>query len=317
MTDLSIIVVSWNTIEMTRACLRSVFDNAGGLRLQVIVVDNGSSDGSADMTEAEFGGATLLRNADNRGFAAANNQALNIAEGEFTLLLNSDTLVLGDVLQRSVEFMRTRPDVGVMGCRVLNTDRTVQLTCAMQPDLVTSTLKALGLHRRSGWFGREHYRGWQRDTEREVGVVTGCYLLTRRSVIEQIGPLDEQFFFNYEETDWCRRAAKAGWKVVFAPVGEIVHHGGGSSGPDNPNREIHLIRGKIQFFRKHRGEAAACLVWLLAYAFWSSRCCIATLSVKRSASRFSRATTVQVLRALPDIWRSRAGARPTRSEAVA
>lgn len=299
MTDLTIIIVSWNTREMTLECLRSVRDCAGALRLQVILVDNHSADGTAEAVAKEFPEVELILNSDNRGFAAANNQALLTARGEQVLLLNSDTIVLGHVLEDSVAYLRSHPRVGAMGCRVLNTDRTVQLTCAMQPTIRSSLLKMLGLHRMQGWAGSEHYRGWLRDSERDVGVVTGCYLMAPRAVIEAVGPLDEQFFFNYEETDWCRRIADAGHRVVFAPVGEIIHHGGGSSGADNPRREIHLIRGKVQFFRKHRGRAAAAAVLGLAYVFWTSRMVLAHLSPKGSATRFSRATTREVLRALP------------------
>ncbi|MFU8829799.1 MAG: glycosyltransferase family 2 protein, partial [Phycisphaerales bacterium] len=212
--DLSIVIISFNTIDITRDCLRSVFENIGDLHAQVIVVDNDSKDGSADMVASEFPKVELIRNSDNRGFAAANNQGFELCTGEFVLLLNSDTVVLGDVLEKSVAYMREHPQVGVFGCRVLNPDRTMQPTCFMVPSLLNISLMTLGLSKlsRPKFFGRMQMLDWQRDSEREVQVVTGCYMLVRRTAMDAVGWLDDSFFFCGEETDWCVRFRKAGWK---------------------------------------------------------------------------------------------------------
>jgi len=174
--ELSIVIISFNTIDITRDCLRSVFENLGDLRAQVIVVDNDSKDGSADMIASEFPQATLIRNKENRGFAAANNQGFELSSAEFVLLLNSDTLVLGDVLGQSVAYMRAHPQVGVFGCRVLNPDGTMQPTCFMVPSLLNLSLMTLGLSkfRSPKFFGRMKMLDWQRDSERGRRVGRSC-----------------------------------------------------------------------------------------------------------------------------------------------
>ncbi|MFN3937466.1 MAG: glycosyltransferase family 2 protein [Gemmobacter sp.] len=271
--DLSIVIVNWNTIEMLREVLDSVFGNRGGLALQVIVVDNASDDGSADMVAAGFPEAMLIRNTTNRGFAAANNQGFALATGRHILLLNSDTIVLGDVLAASVKWLDDHSRAGAMGCRVLNTDRTVQMTCSMFPGPLNLLLLTSGLWKLSWprFFGRYLMTGWQRDSAREVEVISGCYLMLRREVLDAVGPLDEDFFFFGEETDWCRRMRDAGWELWFAPVGEIVHHGGGSVNKLNHRRDVMLTDALIRLNRKHGGRTAGAVAWTVLLGFNLSR----------------------------------------------
>jgi GT2 family glycosyltransferase len=290
--DLSIVIVNWNTRGMLRDCLASAYAGLGSglgsgrgdrraeVAAEVIVVDNASDDGSAEMVEAEFPQAVLIRNAENRGFAAANNQGFAVARGRHVLLLNSDTVVHGDVLGRSVDWLDARPEVGAMGCRVLNTDGSVQLTCAMYPTILNQLLQTSGLWklRRPRFFGRYLMTDWRRDSERAVETVSGCYLLVRARVIEEVGPLDEAFFFFGEETDWCRRMRDAGWKLMFAPVGEITHHGSASARKLNHRRDVMLSEALVRLHRKHGGVVPAAIVWLIAglfngsrAVFWSSR----------------------------------------------
>lgn len=271
--DLSIIVVNWNTRDMTCACLASVMAGLGDLAAELIVIDNASDDGSADAIAAAFPASILIRNAENRGFAAANNQGFAIARGRHVLLLNSDTLVHGTVLADSVAWLDAQPEAGAMGCRVLNTDGTVQLTCSMYPSVLNQLLQATGLWklRRPRFFGRYLMTGWARDSTREVEVISGCYLLVRRRVIETVGGLDEAFFFFGEETDWCRRIRAAGWRLVFAPVGEITHHGSVSARKLDHRRDVLLTQAKVRLHRKHGGPGAAAAVWAIAAGFNASR----------------------------------------------
>ncbi len=279
--DLSIVIVNWNTRGLLRDCLASVFAGLGagrggvpaGVAAEVIVIDNASDDGSVEMVAAEFPAAVLIRNAENRGFAAANNQGFAVARGRHVLLLNSDTVVHGDVLGRSVAWLDARPEVGAMGCRVLNTDGTVQLTCSMYPSVLNQLLQASGLWRlrRPRFFGRFLMTDWGRDSERAVDTISGCYLLVRRRVIDEVGPLDEAFFFFGEETDWCRRMRDAGWKLMFAPVGEITHYGSASVRKLNHRRDVMLTEAKVRLHRKHGGVVPAAVVWLIAGLFNSSR----------------------------------------------
>ncbi len=271
--DLSIVVVNWNTKDMTRDCLASVRAGLDNLDAEIIVVDNASTDGSADMVEAEFPESVLIRNMENRGFAAANNQGFDVACGRYVLLLNTDTLIHGDVLPASVAWLDAQCDVGAMGCRVLNTDGSVQLTCSMYPSFLNLALQLSGLAKLPGsrFFGRYQMRDWNRDTVREVEVISGCYMLVRRTILSEVGGLDEAFFFYGEETDWCQRIRAAGWKLVFAPLGEITHHGGGSVKALNHRRDVLLSEATIRLHRKHSGVLGGLLAFALIVLFNASR----------------------------------------------
>ncbi len=269
----SVIVVTWNSLEMTAACLESLFANLGSVAADVIVVDNASADGSAAELPRRFPALRVIANSTNLGFATANNQALRSARGDYFLLLNSDTLVRGDVIARSLRYLDEHPRVGVMGCRVLNTDGTLQLSCSREPDLVNIALLTSGLDRLPWprWLGRYQMRHWTRDDERDVDVVSGCYMLVRRSALDEVGLLDESFFFFGEETDWCQRFRARGWAVRFAPVGEIVHHGSASAVKLEEGRSLLLTDALCRLQRKHHGVLPALAMWLLLFAFNVSR----------------------------------------------
>ena len=232
--DCSVLIVNWNTRSLLRACLASI-PREGDCRLEVIVVDNGSEDGSPEMVVREFPWVRLFRNAENRGFAAANNQAIAVSTGRHVLLLNSDTEVRGDTIDRCVRWLDAHPDTAVLGGRVSNPDGTMQPTCFRDPGLLDLAMLATGLHRlrRPAWLadlaGRQRMTRWMRDDERDVDVVTGCHMLVRRDAMNLVGTLDEDFFFYGEEADWCRRFRDAGWRVRFAPIGDVIHHGGAST----------------------------------------------------------------------------------------
>ncbi|WP_428515097.1 glycosyltransferase family 2 protein [Roseovarius sp.] len=287
-STLSIIIVNWNTREMLRNCLSSIYVHSDGLALDVIVIDNASTDGSPELVAADFPQVRLIRNAENRGFAAANNQGFEIAKGEQVLLLNSDTIIHGNVLERSVDWLSAHPKVAAMGCRVLNTDGSVQKTCSRYPSLLNQILLTSGLSRLPWprFLGRYQMADWNRDVEREVEVISGCYLLVRRAVIDQIGPLDESFFFFGEETDWCKRMREAGWLLVFAPIGEITHHGGGSVKKLNAKRDVMLSEAIIRLHRKHSGYASAIVAFLIILSFNGSRAVFWSIaSIRASNSR--------------------------------
>lgn len=272
--DLSILIISYNTRELLQACLESVYAQLGELDAEVIVVDNASHDDSVAMVRERFPQVRLIENAENRGFAAANNQGFAVVSGRYVLLLNSDTRVLDDVLPASVRYMDAHNDVGAMGCRVLNPDGSLQLTCSQTPGLVNMLLLTTGLCRLDWprWLGRYEMKHWLRDDERDVDVIYGCYMLVRREVLETVGPLDEDFFFFGEETDWCKRMWDAGWKLRLAPVGEIIHHGSASAISLGHERDVMLTNGLVRYHVKHSGYLVAFAVWGLLLGFNLSRC---------------------------------------------
>ncbi|UCD51005.1 MAG: glycosyltransferase family 2 protein [Phycisphaerales bacterium] len=276
--DVSIIIVNWNTESYLRNCLRSVFDATTGIEFEVIVIDNASSDRSVVMVESGFPQVRLVKNSDNKGFAAANNQGMGLACGRYVLLLNSDTVVLGDAIGATARFADDHADAAVVGCRVLNADRSLQRTCFMYPSLLNMLLSSSYLYKvfpRSRFFGRERMTWWDRTDTRDVEVVTGCYMLVRRESIDQVAFMDESFHMYGEETDWCYRFKQAGWKVLYTPVGEIVHFGGASSGQVREKMALQLKGSILLFLKKHRGwgvYAVACLLtslfFLIRTPYW-------------------------------------------------
>jgi len=272
--DVSIIIVSWNTRDILKDCLESVYKQSENIEFEVIVVDNASADGSAETVKKDFPQVILVKNSENRGFAAANNQGMAIARGRYVLLLNSDTLVLDQAITKIVSFADDNPKVAVIGCRVLNPDKTLQPTCFMFPSILNMFLSSSYLYKlfpRSRFFGRERMTWWNRDDIKEVDVVTGCFMLVRPEAIKQVGMMDEQFFMYGEETDWCYRFKQAGWKVVFAPVGEIIHFGGRSA-KLHPGPVLLQLRGSILcFIKKHRSRMQYVLACVLVSAFFTLR----------------------------------------------
>ncbi len=228
--DVSIVIVNWNTRDLLRECLASVLEQTT-LSKEIFVVDNGSSDGSADMVGTEFPAAYVIANTENLGFARANNQAIAKAQGRYVLLLNTDTVVQDRAIDRTVEFADQHLDAGVIGPRLINPDGSLQSSCRNYPWLVNSIIVFLGrIHLLPyGFITARIYRLWKHDQTRDVDWIIGACLLVRREVIRQVGSLDQDFFFYSEDMDWCYRIKKAGWRILFYPDASITHFGGQSS----------------------------------------------------------------------------------------
>jgi GT2 family glycosyltransferase len=266
--DVSIIIVNWNTRESLRDCLRSIFEQAGNLVYEVIVVDNASTDGSVEMVENDFREVKLIKNQENRGFAAANNQGIALAEGRYILLLNSDTIICDNAIEKTMRYADKRSDAAVIGCQVWENSDTIQMTCFGFPGLVNIILNTFGLSRQfklNRFFGRERMLWWRRDSERQVDVVSGMFMFVRREAIEQVGMMDEDYFLYYEETDWCRRFAGAGWKLVFWPGARIIHTDVGSKSSNQIPLKMFVQKQKSQliFLKKHSGRLSYWLGSLL------------------------------------------------------
>lgn len=264
--DVSVIVVNWNTRKLLEQCLGSVYETAGSLAVEVIVVDNGSSDGSVEMVRERFPQARLIANPENLGFARANNQAMKIARGRYFLLLNSDAALRPGALQSLVDRMEARPEGGIVGGRLVNPDGTFQASYMDFPTLWGEVMLMLKLHTlfRTRYF--PSHPPAESEAAREADWIPGACMLVRRQLWEQIGGLDETYFMYSEEVDWCRRARQVGWKVYYTPEAEIVHWGGQSIGRVSAEKRARVYRGKWLFFRKHRGRRTAALFRVIVTA---------------------------------------------------
>ena len=264
--DFSIIVVNWNTRDLLRQCLASVYSEPAEVTLDVIVVDNGSSDDSQEMVRREFPAVRLVENEANVGFAAANNQAMRIALGRIFLLLNSDAYLLPGALDKLARFMDSAPQAAVVGPQVLNPDGTIQPSCFRFPTLLDIGFESFFLTRlfpRSDLFNRRNLGGFDRRSLREVDWVSGACLAVRREVAEEAGPMDEGFFMYAEEADWCLRIRESGHRIFFYPGAEGIHHGGQSAKHIRAEMLPRGFASRFRYFEKHYGRGYARAIRLL------------------------------------------------------
>jgi GT2 family glycosyltransferase len=250
----SVIIISYNTRQMTLDCLRALYADLGDLQAEVFVVDNASSDGSTAAVTEVFPQVRVIANPVNVGFGAANNQAMQVARGEFFMLLNSDAFLRPGVMRTLVDYLRIHPGVGVVGPKILNADGSTQQSCYRFPSpgqcwrenfWITA---AFGDHPFLG-----DYRTWPHDRERDVEWIIGACLLLRREVYERVGGFDERFFMYSEETDWQRRIRDAGWEITFLPTAQVTHLGGASGGKEKAKVNRHFFESLDYYERKHHG----------------------------------------------------------------
>jgi len=263
----SIIIVNWNACDHLRKCLQSILHQGKKFPLEVFVIDNASQDDSVNTVKREFPDVHLIANNENRGFAAGNNQGLALAKGRYILLLNPDTILLDDALEKSINVAAKNPEVGVIGCQVLERRDKIQKTCFSFPTPLNLLLLATGLPKifpKSRYFGKPELSWWDRRSERFVDVVSGMFMLVRREAIEEVGFMDEAYFIYAEEADWCFRFWRKGWPCMFTPEARIIHtEGGGQSTRKVAVRMyVQLQKSLLIFNRKNIGIYA----WLAAKA---------------------------------------------------
>ena len=256
--DLSIIIVNWNTEEYLLRCLRSIFEMGQGRDWEVIVVDNGSQDGSGREVEKVFPFVHLVSNKRNLGFAKAVNQGLQKASGRYALLLNPDTRVKDGAIERLVSFMDAQSDIGVVGAQLLNADGSKQNSIANFPSLATELLNKSLLR----WLSPDRFPGKEKSYAGpiEVDSVIGACMVVRRKAMEQVGLLDEDYFLFLEETDWCYRMKRAGWKIYHVPQAEVYHFQGKSAETAKKRAKVEFYRSRYHFFRKNRGSLQWCVL---------------------------------------------------------
>jgi GT2 family glycosyltransferase len=269
----SVLIVSWNVRAYLLRCLASLAAGAGGLSYEVIVVDNASHDDTVAAVRAQFPDVQLIANRTNRGFTAANNQALAAARGAFLFLLNPDTEVRPGAIAELQRFLVAHPDVGIVGPRLLYPDGSPQSSRRRFPTLVTLFTESTivqeylpGL----AVFRRYTLADVSPDHPQRVDWVVGAAMMVRRQVYEQIGGLDEGFFMYAEEMDWCRRAQAAGWAVAYDPAAVVVHHEARSSEQVVAARLLYFFGSRVRYARKYHGAgwAEALRWWLLATFVW-------------------------------------------------
>jgi len=266
--DLAIVIVSYNTKALLRACLRALPAACAGLDWHATVVDNASTDGSPEMVAAEFPQVELVRSSENLGFARANNLALRRARARHLLLLNPDTEAEAGSLARLVEFLDDNPDAGACGPKLLNTDGSLQRNGARFPTLLREFLGVTGLRRLAMrrcemalGYGREDF-----DVLCEVDQLSGACLMVRAAAAEQVGLLDERFFMFYEEVEWCHRIKRAGWRIWYVPGARVVHHWMGSVRQESRAMTAALFRSQLLYYQKTGGPlhalAARGIMWM-------------------------------------------------------
>jgi GT2 family glycosyltransferase len=250
--EVAVLIVSYNTRERTLACVRSVLAHPPAAATEIVVVDNDSADGSADALELEFPTVRVVRSGGNLGFATAVNLGARLSSADYLLLLNPDTIVLPGALAALLGFARSHPEHGLYGGRTFREDGELDpSSCWGAPTLWSLTCFALGLSTAfagSPVFDPESLGRWQRDTVREVPVVTGCLLLVSRGDFERIGGMDERFFLYGEDAEFSLRATRAGMRPVIVPEAAIVHAVGASTGARGRKMTM-VLAGKVTLLR--------------------------------------------------------------------
>lgn len=274
MLDVSIIIVAWNVRQLLYDCLKSVYEQTEDIDFEVIYVDNASEDGSVEMVAEQFPQVKIIENEENEGFIKANNQGIEISEGRYVLLLNSDTIVLDYAVAKTFKFADQHPEAAVVGCKVLNPDGTLQRTCAMYHSLLNMFLSATYFYKifpKSRFFGREAMTWWDFNDVKEVEVVYGCFSLVRREAIDQVGLMDPRYFVFGDDPDWCYRFSKAGWKIMFTPEPEIIHYGGQTTQKKADKFLLQLYGSNLIFMKLHRSRLSFPFARILTALFFILR----------------------------------------------
>ncbi len=254
MIQLSVIVVTWNCRQFIRPFLESFGNLLSDPSVQILVVDNASHDGTAELIEQEFRTVELVRNKTNLGFSRGNNIGLSLAKGEFVALINPDVRLLPGCLNRMMEWMRKHEDTGLLGPQMLGEDGLVHRSTMRFPTAWNCLCDALALNTIfPKWkFLRSYLAyGFSHDETREVDVLNGWFWMTRKSALDQVGFLDERFFMYGEDIDWCKGYHAAGWKRVYLAGAAAIHYGGGSSANAPIRFYIEQHRAMSLYFKKH------------------------------------------------------------------
>lgn len=256
---ISVILVSYNTAQMSVEALDSLFASQGDFALEVFLVDNASKDDSVQVIKKAYPNITLIENKENVGFGRANNQVLDFAKGEYILLLNTDAFVQAETLEKTIQYMQIHPRCGVLGVKLLGRNGELQPSCRYFPTPFNLFAGRVGLHRLLPTIKMVDDTDWNSSLTQDCDWVPGCYYLVRKSVIDQVGLFDPLYFLYSEEVDHCYATKKAGWEVTYFADATVVHIGGESAKTDHvisqKNRQVNRLRleSELLYFRKNHG----------------------------------------------------------------
>ncbi|MBX9722221.1 MAG: glycosyltransferase family 2 protein, partial [Candidatus Obscuribacterales bacterium] len=251
---LSVITVSWNVSKLLDVSLQTLKRDIEGIDAEVFVIDNASADDSVEMVRREHPWVKLIANDSNLGFAKANNQAIKLATGEYVLLLNPDTEVIPGAIPKLIQFLEEHPKAAVVAPQLINSDGSIQRSCREFPTFLGMVYELLGLSKmfpNNKTFGSYKMLDFEHDVLREVDQPEGACLLMRRSILDEVGTLDEGYFMLFEEVDWCYRVKEAGWQIWFDPSAKVVHHFGQSIKQVKVRMIVSSHKGLYRFWSKH------------------------------------------------------------------
>ena len=254
--QISVVIVGWNAKHYLELCLDSLAKAPPRRSIEVLVVDNASTDDSVEMIESKFPWVKLIKSPENLGFSKGNNVAIRQARGRYIALVNPDVIVFPGCLDALADFLDQNPKVGNVGPRVLNPDMSMQSTCRRFPTLWNNFCSASGLSskfKNSRFFAGEHMFYFTHDRTRAVDVIVGCFSFIRREAFDSVGLLDEDLFMYGDDVDWCRRARSAGWDVVFYPGGQAIHDRGKITAPFPVRFAVAQQRSVLHYWSKHHG----------------------------------------------------------------
>ena len=257
---ITIVIVNWNTKNYLRQCLTSVHSHLRNDLIEVIVVDNASSDGSCEMVTECFPQAALITNSNNFGFSVANNQAINLSRGQYILFLNSDTIVQSDFIKEISDFMSYHPKAGIVGLKLIYPNGCIQSSTAPSPNILLEMINAFRINlilprKICGklFFGQF----WNHDSTKKVGRVSGAAMVVKRDAIDQNGPFSDDFFMYGEDDELCYRFKKSGWEIWFLSSIEIIHTGGATTSSvwSRVDKNLRMLDGKYLLLSKHFNES--------------------------------------------------------------
>lgn len=266
MIDVSFIIVSWNAKNFLIDCLQSITDTTT-ISKEIFVIDNASSDGSPEAVAERFPDVILIRNPDNYGFAKANNIGIKMATGKYICLVNSDVIVLPGCIDNLLKFMEQRPNIGMVGPRILNADGSLQPSCRNLPSFFSTFCRTTALDTvfpNTRFFCGCQFKWWKHDCERKVEVLSGCFWFVKQEAINKVGGLDEDFFFYAEDIDWCKRFNDSGWDIMFYPGAGAIHLGGASSSNMPERFYVEQRKANLIYWKKHHGNVGKIFYWFMA-----------------------------------------------------